>query len=163
MTETWRQIPTYAGRYEASDQGRIRSTFNGRIRLLNPWVNKGRGYLYVSVHGASGGRRVISVHRLVLMAFVGELPNGLVSRHLDGDPMNNRLSNLRYGTYSENEQDKVRHGGNRNAAKVECIHGHKFTPDNTEKNGPNGGRRCKTCRRRTQREYESRRAAAASR
>ena len=31
-------------------------------------------------------------------------------RHMDGNPSNNTLSNLKYGTRSENEQDKKRHG-----------------------------------------------------
>lgn len=155
--ETWRPILGYE-RYEASDHGRIRSTYTDHPRLLKPWLNKGRGYLYVSVF-ADGSRRVMSVHRLVLLAFAGPLPAGLVSRHLDGNPLNNRADNLRYGTYSENELDKVRHGGNHNASKTECIRGHEFTPENTEPNGPTG-RRCKTCRRRTQRAYEARRAVA---
>jgi hypothetical protein len=34
----------------------------------------------------------------------------MVCRHLDGDPSNNRVRNLRWGTYSENEADKLRHG-----------------------------------------------------
>lgn len=31
-------------------------------------------------------------------------------RHLDGNPANNRLSNLKWGTKVENESDKRRHG-----------------------------------------------------
>jgi DNA-directed RNA polymerase specialized sigma24 family protein len=50
------------------------------------------------------------VHRLVLEAFVGRRPEGMVCCHNDGDPTNNRLDNLRWGTYRENEHDKLRHG-----------------------------------------------------
>jgi len=50
------------------------------------------------------------VHRLVLETFVGPRPQGMVCRHLDGDPNNNALSNLCWGTYRENSEDKLRHG-----------------------------------------------------
>lgn len=50
------------------------------------------------------------VHRLVLEAFVGPCPVGMECCHEDGDPTNNRLSNLRWGTKKSNEADKLRHG-----------------------------------------------------
>lgn len=50
------------------------------------------------------------MHVLMLLTFVGPCPKGLMGRHLDGNPLNNRLDNLRWGTRSENEQDKERHG-----------------------------------------------------
>lgn len=46
----------------------------------------------------------------MLAAFVGPCPEGLEVCHLDGDPLNNRLSNLRYDTRSANNLDKVGHG-----------------------------------------------------
>jgi hypothetical protein len=50
------------------------------------------------------------VHRLVLVAFVGPRPPGLVCCHNDGNPLNNRVENLRWDTYEANEADKLRHG-----------------------------------------------------
>lgn len=50
------------------------------------------------------------VHRLVLEAFVGPCPEGMECRHLDDDPINNKLENLRWGTRSENMYDSVRNG-----------------------------------------------------
>ncbi len=52
------------------------------------------------------------VHRLILLAFVGECPDGLQACHYDGDKSNCRLSNLRYDTPKGNAADKVRHGTN---------------------------------------------------
>ena len=49
------------------------------------------------------------VHRLVLMAFVGLPGDGQECRHLDGNPANNELVNLAWGTHKENEKDKYRH------------------------------------------------------
>jgi hypothetical protein len=39
-------------------------------------------------------------------------------RHLDGDPANNRLDNLRWGTPIENAQDRKRHGTYINGSQV---------------------------------------------
>jgi hypothetical protein len=50
------------------------------------------------------------VHTLVLEAFVGPCPSGQECRHLDGDPGNNRLSNLKWGTRRENSADRIGHG-----------------------------------------------------
>ncbi len=50
------------------------------------------------------------VHQLVLLTFVGERPKNKISRHLNGDPTDSRLTNLAYGTYSQNNYDAVKHG-----------------------------------------------------
>lgn len=50
------------------------------------------------------------VHRLVLEAFVGPCPAGLMGRHLDDDPANNRVENLAWGTRLDNAADAVRNG-----------------------------------------------------
>lgn len=55
-------------------------------------------------------KRYTFVHRLVLEAFRGPCPAGEVCRHLDGDPSNNRLDNLKWGTPQENAHDRIRHG-----------------------------------------------------
>jgi hypothetical protein len=34
----------------------------------------------------------------------------MVCRHLDGNPINNRLENLRWGTHKENKADAIKHG-----------------------------------------------------
>jgi len=54
-----------------------------------------------------------SIHRLVLETYVGPCPSGMQCRHLDGDRNNNYLTNLKWGTGSENAQDEIRHGGRR--------------------------------------------------
>jgi hypothetical protein len=59
------------------------------------------------------------VHALVLEAFVGLCPQGMECRHLNGVRHDNRLANLTWGTYAENNADRVRHGTNGNVAKGE--------------------------------------------
>jgi len=50
------------------------------------------------------------VHRLVLEAFVGPCPDGMECRHLDSDPLNNHVGNLRWGTPKENADDRTSNG-----------------------------------------------------
>jgi Trp operon repressor len=46
----------------------------------------------------------------VLRAFRGEPREGEETRHLNGDPSDNRLDNLAWGTKKENSADQIRHG-----------------------------------------------------
>ena len=46
-------------------------------------------------------------HRLVLHAFVGECPFGCEALHINGNKLDNRLENLRWGTRKENVADSV--------------------------------------------------------
>ena len=71
-----------------------------------------RGHLCVCLvrDGTKWSRHV---HRLVLEAFLGPCPPGLICCHNDGDPANNRLSNLRWDTYKSNSEDMLRHGTRR--------------------------------------------------
>jgi hypothetical protein len=51
------------------------------------------------------------VHRLVLFAFgAPERCGGRCARHLNGDPTDNRIQNLAWGTHRQNEADKKLHG-----------------------------------------------------
>jgi hypothetical protein len=80
-----------------------------------------------------------------MLAFVGPCPAGLEIRHLNGNATDNHLSNLTYGTKSENELDRVRHGTHHNARKTHCLRGHPFDTANTQMD--HGRRRCKACLR----------------
>ncbi len=73
------------------------------------WVDVGQGYPAVTLHN-NGARRRAMVHHLVLEAFVGPRPDGMQARHLDGNRWNPSLSNLCWGTWEENQADRIRHG-----------------------------------------------------
>jgi len=59
-----------------------------------------------------GKTKLVSVHRFMLECWVGVRPRSQVVRHLDGNSLNNELSNLKYGTVKENVEDAFRHSGN---------------------------------------------------
>ena len=66
------------------------------------------------------------VHRLILETFVGPRPQGMECRHLDGNPLNNHLINLCWGTRDENFADRVRLG---ESSKGEDHHSAKLTAE----------------------------------
>lgn len=115
MREQWEPIEGFDGYYEVSDLGNVRSWKNARWGrrnspvLLRPWRTE-KGYLCVTLGDAK-----MRVHRLVLLSFAGSSPPGKdFVLHADGNPANNALSNLRWGTPQENSDDMVKHGsGNR--------------------------------------------------
>lgn len=88
-------------------------------------------------------------------AFVGPRPEGLEVRHLDGDPSNNVLSNLTYGTRSDQRMDDVRNGVHPTASKTHCPQGHPYSGDNLYVQKTDGARRCKICMRERQRKWEA--------
>jgi hypothetical protein len=147
--ERWLPVEDFEG-YEVSDLGRVRSwnpdhPWRPVPRLLTLSPNK-KEYLRVGLLDGEGRVRTRTVHRLVMCAFVGPRPRGKQVRHLDGDKSNNALTNLRYGTASQNTFDTVRHGTHPWAGRDGCVNNHEFTPENTYIR-PNGSRGCKQCRR----------------
>lgn len=157
--EEWRVIPGFPG-YEASSFGRIRSlkTHNGVTGRILSQSKNGHGYFQVGPY-ANGQINISKVHRLVALAFHGPCPPGLETRHLDGNRLNNRPENLRYGTHSENGQDMVRHGEHNQARKTHCLRGHEFTSENTAYRPNRKERICRTCHRNHSARYRARQAA----
>lgn len=142
MTEQWRPVPGFDG-YEVSDLGRVISRRRRTPVMLAERVGS-KGYRKVALSRGPYDVTDMTLHRVVLLAFIGPCPEGLQVRHLDGDPGNNRLDNLAYGTPSENMHDVVRHGRHHQVNKTHCPQGHPYVEANVWY-GDRGQRRCKTC------------------
>jgi len=164
MSEQWRPIPGYEGLYEVSDLGRVRSIdrkdmrgrrCKGVVRRLQTDPDGHRRVLL----SKDGKQSTAKVYRLVLLAFVGPPPEGFEALHADGNPANDTLANLSWGSRSENLLDRVRHGTHHMANKSHCPQGHEYDRLNTYVNTA-GSRECRECRRTRRRE---RRLAAAGR
>ena len=108
------RITEYPNYYITRD-GRVwsgpRRNLIGR-RLKGKWLKSNLGsHGYATVDLFKGGKRkTLLIHRLILEAYVGPCPDGMECRHLDGDPVNNNLENLCWGTSFENTRDAIKHG-----------------------------------------------------
>lgn len=117
--EEWREVVGFPG-YFVSNVGRVcgvdrivqrsGSTRNAgeilrRGQMLKPGVYPS-GHHYVLL--GRGNHKL--VHVAVLEAFVGPRPEGHDALHYDDVAGNNILTNLRWGTRSENLHDAVRNG-----------------------------------------------------
>ena len=143
--EEWRPVPGFEGKYEVSNEGRVRSLVKGEPRVLSQWAVQ-TGHLKTRVGGRAlkAGRYV---HQIVLEAFVGPRPfDTAVTRHLNGDPTDNRVENLAWGTQTENLYDSVRHGTHWAANKTHCPRNHPYDELNTG-NYTGKNRTCRTCAR----------------
>jgi hypothetical protein len=117
MNEEWKQISDWP-EYEISSFGNVRR--NGKP--IRSFVVK--GYLAFNVCGCSA-RKSLRVHREVAKAFLFNPGCNLV-RHLNGNPLDNRVDNLAWGTSAENEADKRLHG---TAMSGESHHQSKLTAE----------------------------------
>ena len=82
---------------------------------MKGWINN-CGYPCVKLR-RNKIRKSYLVHRLVLLTFRGPCPDGMEGRHLDGDPKNCHLSNLKWDTPKENAADKIQHGTHLHGSK----------------------------------------------
>lgn len=137
--EEWRPVVGFESSYEVSSKGAVRSI--GRIVTGRPGVTYWKPGAYKSLTVSSVGypmttlysgkdRKWATVHTLVAEAFLGPRPPRADIRHLDGDKLNNCVSNLQYGSRSENLRDAVKHGTNWNTAKTSCPRGHPYSGRN---------------------------------
>lgn len=121
--EEWKKIPGWEGIYSVSNLGNVRSEHriiserrpNGhkeKTYVINEKILKQTpqptGHLRVSLSKDSKISYRMT-HTLVLLAFVGDKPEKTECCHIDGNPANNNLSNLYYGTRSQNISDAKRH------------------------------------------------------
>jgi hypothetical protein len=105
-------IPGYS-KYAASYDGVLWSCHGkfGTWHRMNLFRDPVKGYLYVFMRKDDEPRsKHRDVHTLILEAFIGPRPPGMQCCHKDGNPLNNRLDNLRWDTPSSNSRDTVRHG-----------------------------------------------------
>lgn len=99
--ECWKDIPGYDGQYRVSLGGEVFSI--SRQHTLRQGQHRS-GHLSVHLRG-----KTYYVHDLVLTTFCGPRPVGrgrIECRHLDGNPANNDLGNLTWGTVKENRRDR---------------------------------------------------------
>lgn len=150
--EEWLPIPGYEGYYEVSNLGRVRRC----PQIMSP--GKGaRGHLSVFLTKSDDPmlkERTHRVHQLVLKAFVGPRPEGKWGLHKDGNPANNCVDNLYWGTPKENAQDAIRHGTHPAVRKERGECGHPLDGIRRNPDGSVRQRYCVTCRNEQSKEWK---------
>jgi hypothetical protein len=108
--------------YEVSNLGRVRSYKNKygqgkRALLAVSTIVNGRldqvGYVQYCMSDINGVRKNVRGHVLVAETFFGKRPEGMIICHEDDVKTNNKLSNLSFGTYKTNSQDRFRNAKKR--------------------------------------------------
>lgn len=125
--EEWRPVPGYEGLYEVSDLGRVRSLDRhclgrggrsefhaGKILRCGPGK---RGYAVVGLRDGEK-THTRAVHTIVAAVFLGPRPAKHDIMHLNGDRLDNRVANLRYGTRAENLHQTYEYGGTAGPGKL---------------------------------------------
>jgi hypothetical protein len=109
--EIFKDIPINKN-YQASNLGRIYSKYTNKILSPKIQKQKKKKVKYCIVNLSDNGiKKSHYVHRLIMLVFNGKMPNDCnVVLHIDDNPLNNRLDNLRYGTAKENVNDCINKG-----------------------------------------------------
>jgi HNH endonuclease len=116
----YREIPEAPGyRFGSNGDAQTRWSKGGthpkltdEWRSLIPFRQKSTKHYYIWVKFGGEGNKVklVQLHTMILWAFISAKPSGMECRHLDGNPANNAITNLAWGTRAQNIQDQIRHG-----------------------------------------------------
>src|SRR3990170_8711413 len=103
-SEHWKDIVGFDN-YQISNLGNVRS--KKKMQLIRP--TKWSWYKRVKLFRC-GVRHYFNIHRLVALHFKENPLNKPIVLHIDNDPMNNASSNLKWGTYLDNNLQAIREG-----------------------------------------------------
>lgn len=107
--ELWKTIKGYEGKYQISNEGRVRRLKKWDIGTKH-FINccdilyasdNGCGYLYVGLY-KEGKRKNFFIHRLVAEYFIPKITGKNYVNHLNYNKRDNRAENLEWCTQREN-------------------------------------------------------------
>ena len=98
MTEVWKDVQGYEGLYKVSNLGNVYSVKSQKILKAQFSYD---GHATVGFY-KNRKFKLYSIHRLVATAFIPNPLNHPIVHHLDDNPRNNCVSNLKWCTQKEN-------------------------------------------------------------
>ena len=109
--EVWKPVVGYEEFYDVSNFGEVRSKDRKVSTGTGFYIKKGipmkksptsTGYYKIRLTNKNGIAKEYKIHRLVAFAFIPNPDNKPNINHIDGNPINNHVSNLEWCTQSEN-------------------------------------------------------------
>jgi hypothetical protein len=106
--EAWRTLPGFS-KYEFSSFGNVRSIDStdsmGRLKRgkVLKLQNSSNGYVILTL-SSDNAKKTFQVHRLIAMAFLPNDSNMPCVNHINGNKQDNKVQNLQWCSYSENNQ-----------------------------------------------------------
>lgn len=97
MKEIWKDIKNYEGLYQVSNLGNVKSLRTGK----KIYYSTAGGYYRVNLF-KDKRRKGFSIHRLVAEMFIPNYNNKPCVNHKDCNRKNNKVDNLEWCTYKEN-------------------------------------------------------------
>lgn len=108
MKEIWKPIIGIEN-YYVSNKGRVISLITGKI--LKDRLDR-YGYPRLTLNGTKGGKIYKTIHRLVAEAFIPNPDDKPQVNHIDGNKLNNSITNLEWTTSKENKAHQIKLGLN---------------------------------------------------
>lgn len=105
--EIWKEIPGYEERYLISNKARVKSIIKNIHVILKKSLIEGR--LNVKLYDKRGRGKNINCGRIVAKVFIREAQENEVIDYIDGNKLNDEVSNLRYTTRSEVVKNSPNH------------------------------------------------------
>lgn len=141
MKELWKTIEGFEGLYEVSNMGRIKALDryvinNGGLqhkaeRILKQNIQKNKHCMVVLCKNGKTYPKL--VHRLVAIAFIPNPLNKPVVDHIDTDPTNNKVENLKWATVKENANNPLSRVNNSKSKKGHPYYGRPLTEEERKK------------------------------
>jgi NUMOD4 motif/HNH endonuclease/AP2 domain len=117
VNDTWKVIENFEN-YEISNKGIIRNIHTQKFRKQQIHEN---GYFFVQLWKNNKPKNIL-IHRLLALAFVENPSNLKEINHIDRNPQNNRIENLRFATSSQNKTNTNMYSNNKSGIKGVSWH-----------------------------------------